>query len=156
MVHKISKNNLRHVRRQSTLLLQSWEHFVSPHQRTVAFAVDAAPIPFPASIKRKKSQYIEDVQDLEAQVLSGTRPRPSGKPEKLLTWAEVQVNKISLLQAQRCFQYAGMSKLINERLTNSGWLVGWLVQWQILIRRSRKAEGYRMQSLAPPSHLQGN
>jgi len=26
-----------------------------------------------------------DVQDLEAQVLSGTRPRPSGKPEKLLT-----------------------------------------------------------------------
>jgi hypothetical protein len=96
--------------------------------------------------------YIEDVQDLEAQVLSGTRPRPSGKPEKLLTWAEVQVNKISLLQAQRCVQYAGISKLINERLTNSGWLV----QWQILIRRSGKAEGYRMTSLVPPSHLQRN
>lgn len=97
------------------------------------------------------------MQDLEAQVLSGTRPRPSGKPEKLLTWAEVQVNKISLLQAQRCVQYAGMSELIKERLTTPvGWLVGWLVQWQILIRRPGKAEGYRMPSLAPPSHLQGN
>ena len=58
-----------------------------------------------------------------------------------------------------------MSKLINERLTNSGWLVqwqmlitlaGWLVQWQILITLSGKAGGYRMPSLALPSHLQGN
>lgn len=72
------------------------------------------PVPFPASIRGRKRQYIEDVQDLETQVLSGTRQRPPGKPEKLLASPEVTVNKISLLQAQRRVQYVVISNLIDE------------------------------------------